>query len=1046
MLTRQEYNQRFLQELERLNPAQQRAVSQTDGPVLVIAGPGTGKTHILGARIGQILLTTDTTPNNILCLTFTEAGVKAMRDRLLQFIGPEAHRVNIFTFHAFCNSIIQDNMAYFGRQDLEPLSPLERVALIRNLLDELPPNHPLRLRGSDPYFYEGHLATLFQQLKSENWTVPYVQERIQAYRDDMPGRQSFRYQRKQGPYAKGDLKEAKYREEMARMDRLSSAVALYPRYEQAKYAARRYDYDDMIQWVITAFAEEEALLRQYQERYLYVLIDEFQDTNGAQHQIVQDLIRYWDVPNIFIVGDDDQSIYEFQGARLQNLTDFYSEFRNDLEVIVLADNYRSTQPILNQAAQLINHNQIRIVRRLDDLRLEKNLRAAHPERQALSLRPRLVEYPNRRQELTDIVFQIEGWQREGVPLDEVAIIYAQHRQAEDLVHLLEQKKIPYHTRRKINVLDLPLVQQYRTLMEWFAQELERPGSGEQSLFRLLHFSIWDIDLSDLALISLHLSRLSETGRTTWRQVISNREGLSSLPLKRPEAIVAVGELLEELLCAAANLTLPEFAERLLNRTGFIDQTLQQDDPTGQVEILSTLFRFIRQEARRAPRMTPRDLLRTIDRMEANRIPLEMERVIDTHRGVHLLTAHSAKGLEFDRVFLLDCTRDFWEPRNRSSRYQFGLPDTLTLSGEEDAMEARRRLFYVAMTRARTWLQLSYGREKADGRELTRARFLDELMAGGLQLENLAVAPKVMLEAERLQLRERPSPLIAPHHGAAVERILSSFTLSISALNSYLRCPLAFYFDYVLRAPRLPSEAAVYGLAAHGALQRLFEHMLRSKPRHFPAQKVFLAYFTEELERQQYQLPEERLKHLREKGHYRLGRYYQAYLGQWNRRVVPEYTIRHTEVAGVPLTGTIDKLEFLPQQEVRLVDYKTGSHDNSKLRRPNSANPYGGAYWRQLVFYKLLYDSFDTQGHRCRSGVIAYLDPDTHGAFPEAVLEYEWQDTESLKPVLIEVYNKIQNHQFYEGCGEDHCLWCQFVRHHVRPDSLANPMTEEMDDQ
>ena len=154
MLTREQYNERFQRELERLNPAQRRAVEQTEGPVLVIAGPGTGKTHILGARIGRILLETDASAGNILCLTFTDAGVRAMRDRLLHFIGPEAHRVPIYTFHSFCNSIIQDNMELFGRQDLEPISDLERVELIRELIDDLPPDHPLRRNSSDRYFYE----------------------------------------------------------------------------------------------------------------------------------------------------------------------------------------------------------------------------------------------------------------------------------------------------------------------------------------------------------------------------------------------------------------------------------------------------------------------------------------------------------------------------------------------------------------------------------------------------------------------------------------------------------------------------------------------------------------------------------------------------------------------------------------------------------------------------------------------------------------------------------------------------------------------------
>ena len=160
---RQAYNDFFLEQLGRLNPDQRRAVDHFEGPMLVIAGPGTGKTQILAARIGRVLLETDTLPENILCLTFTDAGVLAMRDRLLQFIGPAAHRVHLATFHSFCNGIIQDNLEYFGRYNLEPLSELERIDLIRSLIDPLKPGHPLFQPNSYRYFYARHLSLLFQK-------------------------------------------------------------------------------------------------------------------------------------------------------------------------------------------------------------------------------------------------------------------------------------------------------------------------------------------------------------------------------------------------------------------------------------------------------------------------------------------------------------------------------------------------------------------------------------------------------------------------------------------------------------------------------------------------------------------------------------------------------------------------------------------------------------------------------------------------------------------------------------------------------------------
>ena len=204
--SREKLEQKFTEEYERLNEQQKKAVDKIEGPVMVIAGPGTGKTQILAARIGRILLDTDTHPSNILCLTYTDAGAITMRRRLLEFIGPDAYRVNIYTFHAFCHDVIQENLSLFEKTSLDPISELEKIELFKQLIDTLPKNHLLKRYRGDVYFEIKNLQDLFSTMKREGWTEKFINEKIDEYLDDIPNREEFVYKRAYRQYKAGDLK------------------------------------------------------------------------------------------------------------------------------------------------------------------------------------------------------------------------------------------------------------------------------------------------------------------------------------------------------------------------------------------------------------------------------------------------------------------------------------------------------------------------------------------------------------------------------------------------------------------------------------------------------------------------------------------------------------------------------------------------------------------------------------------------------------------------------------------------------------------------
>ncbi len=216
--------QKFYDLYNKLNTAQKQAVDTIEGPVMVIAGPGTGKTQILGARIGKILIDTDTQPDNILCLTYTEAGVIAMRKRLLSFIGADAYKVSIHTFHAFCNEVIQENLSLFEKTSLDPVTDLQKIELYKHLIDGFGKAHPLKRYRGDVYYEINNLQSLFSAMKKEGWSPAFINSRIDAYISDLPNRDEYICKRKTGTFSKGDIRTDKIADVCEKMERLRAAV------------------------------------------------------------------------------------------------------------------------------------------------------------------------------------------------------------------------------------------------------------------------------------------------------------------------------------------------------------------------------------------------------------------------------------------------------------------------------------------------------------------------------------------------------------------------------------------------------------------------------------------------------------------------------------------------------------------------------------------------------------------------------------------------------------------------------------------------------
>jgi len=1030
MITRAEQQAAFESIYKNLNQAQKQAVDTIEGPVMVIAGPGTGKTQILGARIGKILLETDTAPENILCLTYTDAGAIAMRKRLVSFIGTSAYKVNISTFHSFCNDIIQDNLSLFDKTSLDPISELEKIELLKKLIDGFEKNNPLKRYRGDVYFEMSNLAKLFSAMKKEGWTSSYLIEKINTYIQEIPFREEFIYKRKYKQFEAGSLKQGLVDIEMEKMEKLKAAVASFDVYQSLMKSHNRYDFDDMINWVLNAFNKNKNLLAQYQERYLYILVDEFQDTSGTQNALIKLLVNYWEQPNLFVVGDDDQSIFRFQGANVENMLHFQKDYVQDVLMIVLENNYRSTQPILDASTIIINNNQERLVNKIEGL--EKKLIASNPTLQNNATTPSIVSYGAPQEEMMDITEQITKLIDSGVAPHEIAVLYKENKYGEDIAHFLQQKNIPVFTKRTANLLDQTLIQQIITLLDYLNCELDQSYEGGHLLFEILHFKFWNISPITIAQLTFEANQLKYTDKSnSFRKVLVDKTQEVQADLFSQGGLTEVAKaikVLEHLIGEVNNVTLLNLIEQVLQKTGIIQGVLKSDNKAFELEMITKFFDFIKEETHRHPSLDLKTLVEMLHLMQREGIRLPLPITTGGATGVHLLTTHGSKGLEFEYVFVAGTNAHLWEKKRASNSIGYTLPDTVLSSLENaDDKEELRRLFYVAVTRAKKYLQVSFSANKSDGKEAEPSQFIIEMIEGKeTSIVNKDVDEEIKMQYKLLHLQTAPQPEIAQLEADFITPKLEHFTMNVTALNNYLKCPLHFYYNSLIRVPSGKSEATTFGSAVHDALNKLFRKM-QERNNQFPTIEELVEDFNYYMQRHREAFTQVEFKNRKEQGEMVLTDYYNQYVDGWNKVVTTEYRISNVLLKGIPLKGAIDKIEFNGKQVV-VIDYKTGSVENAKekLLAPNEKNPLGGDYWRQAVFYKIL-----LRGHpknwEVERAEFDFVEPNKKKVFEKIGIAISEADITTVSQQIVETWDKIQNKEFYKGCGKTDCHWCQFVK-------------------
>lgn len=886
-----------------LNIKQKHAVDTIDGPVMVIAGPGTGKTQVLALRIAHILSQTDTPADGILCLTFTNAGVKAMRERLLRYIGPAATKVKVSTFHAFALEVIEEFHEIISSGGVPTLlEDAASVALFDELLHSRQWNY-LRPRAN-PSMYFRDLKLLISLLKRDRVTPDafrlLVSQDIDLITND-PESISSRGE------TKGQLKKDA-QAKIESLERSLEVADFYEAYETLKSARNIIDYNDVLEMLVRIVEEGDEAAASIRERYLYVLVDEHQDSSGIQNDF---LSRVWaDVerPNIFVVGDDRQLIYGFGGASLAYFEGFKHAF-GKAELITLTENYRSTQGVLDAAETLLKSS-------LADGKLMSNLTGAYPIR--------LVECDYPRDEIIRAGLDIKEKIAQGIDPNDCVILVPKNHQVKAAIQTLRDMDIPVAAASALKLFELADTQGFLTILRSIASPVDAI-----SLARTL--------LDPTAQISVLAAHTFLSG------VNARKLTLSDLVAADDEHVAAWGSRLavwvELSTSIDAYALIQTIGSEALLAHATDDETIRR-----RVEVIRTMLHLALSQSQKEGKVMLADFLAFIKRLEdyEEDIPLA---VFGAQQGVKVLTLHGSKGLEFDSVWIAHMDE---RSLMGAKRQAFALPISISDKVEEGNEDVAKRQLYVAMTRAKRHLVISYARASYTGTDQQLASIILALPEVLFEKESREVSEAAILASDTLLYVTRTEPQAIDQAVQIAELVATEYEkkkVSVTMLNNFFDCPWKWYFRNLLQLPEPLTESLHVGNVVHETIEYLL------KGGHDSERELMR---TALIESRNDEIYAERLVH---QARSIIEKWHQTYAGELVQpfEIERNLSYRDPEFAHLTITGKIDVVEEIISGEVRVTDWKTGSAKTKGDIDNVDDEGHMSAYLRQLAMYSYLID-------------------------------------------------------------------------------------------
>lgn len=1004
------------------NSKQMDCINTIEGPVMVLAGPGTGKTFTIIQRI-KYMLSVGIEPASILCLTYSEAAANEMKGRLVNEIGTIAAAVTVNTYHAFCNDVIRQFPNEF--ELLEGVSLADEITkrnIMAKVLDEIKPN-AYRTKWGDYLYYVPELLSSVNDIKASRISKEEYFNNLKTHPmwqgklDELMAEYAEREQK--GKLVKTFLNSLETHKK--KMEKAVEAWDIFEKYDIELKKNNFIDFNDMINLVLNAFETNDELLKKVSSNFKYFLVDEYQDTNYSQNKIVFDLARGSGSENIFVVGDDDQIIYEFQGAKTDTLEKFLKLFPQT-KVICLNENNRSTQNILDFSYSIISQDKSRLEfnEQFKNHKIDKKLIAKNQKILALNQKIQMHGFADNKQENNFIIDSIEALiKSDKLPLNKdnekdlskIVILTRENGELSNFASLLESRNIQYQLKESKCIFDI----KSSLVVYFYLKALVNHQYFGDKLFGLLLSEPFSFDNEDY-------SYLLSQNRVNHNDLITNiKEAISKdYQWKNPEKVKSFIKTFDYLLDMKSSLNVKDLIVEVVNRTGILDFFVQSDiNKSDNVFAIKKIIDEAQSYMYLNRGCWLGDFLTHLDTAFESNIPIVIDKEDYTQNAVQLVTLHGSKGREFDFVFMPNLISKKWEGKRVNNGMSLPIDKNDSVVDEEQARYSEQlRLLFVGVTRAKYSLTMSYS-NSIDARPQELTSYLAEPIKNEELIEttNHTLEKDEYLNEIAIMLKKQPFDYSSAFTDELKAR-LEKFTLSPSTLNSYLACPRAFLYSNVLAIPILDKDSAnaYFGSAIHRTLQWALNYAKLND--RYPDKTLVVSAFSKNLACEKFDSQQTREDYMN-RGVKCIDKYYKQLLETpYNRIFATEYSFNFVPFNDNFLKGFIDRIERNDNGDVEVYDYKTGS---AKAKSQIADGKNYEHYLNQLRFYKYSYELQNPETKVVKAGLIFVEEPDSN-----FYVELTEDDNKIIKEKIEFVYKNISELNFNPPKLEDRkCEYCDY---------------------